>query len=58
MHKLSGKIILLSLLASLGLILGACSNSDDEAQPNNEETENTNQEATMNEEEKNTENML
>lgn len=39
------KVVLLSILASLLLGLGACGNSNDETQqPNNEETENTSQE--------------
>lgn len=43
--KKNRKVVLLSIFASLLLVLGACANNNDETQqPTNEETENTNQE--------------
>lgn len=49
MKKINKKLILYTLLASLILVLGACANPDDEAQPADEET--GNQETTTNENE-------
>ena len=51
MQKNSKQSILFILLASLLLVLGACSSTENETQNTNEKTENTNQGTTTNEEE-------
>ncbi|WP_428910170.1 YdhK family protein [Niallia sp. Krafla_26] len=51
MQKKSKITFLFIMLASLFLVLGACSNATDEAQDTNEEAENANQEITTEEEE-------
>ncbi|WP_019156588.1 MULTISPECIES: YdhK family protein [Bacillaceae] len=51
MQKKGKRSILFILLASLLLVLGACSNATDEEQDTNGKTENTNQGTTTNEEE-------
>ena len=51
MQKKSKQSILFILVASLLLVLGACSNTEGETQNTNEKTKNTNQGTTTNEEE-------
>ena len=51
MQKNSKQSILFILLASLLLVLGACSSTENETQNTNEKTENTNQGTTTKEEE-------